>query len=65
MLNSVEAAALLHFHLVRIHPFTDGNGRTVRLLMNLPLMNLPLMSDGYPPAIIKADPENRGRTTTR
>ena len=53
-LHPVEAAALLHFHLARINPFADGNGRTARLLMNL-----SLMSDGYPPAIIKADPEHR------
>jgi Fic family protein len=32
---------------VWIHPFFDGNGRTVRLLFNL-----LLMKEGYPPAII-------------
>lgn len=47
-LHPVEAAAEAHYRLVTIHPFTDGNGRTARLLMNLIL----LMS-GYPPAIIR------------
>lgn len=45
----VERAALAHFKLVSIHPFFDGNGRTARLLMNL-----ILMQNGYPPAIILA-----------
>jgi len=45
-------AALVHYELVTIHPFIDGNGRTARLLMNL-----ILMQNGYPPAIIK--PTNR------
>jgi Fic family protein len=36
------------------HPFVDGNGRTARVLMN-PI----LVSEGYPPAIIKADPGRR------
>ena len=40
-------AALAHFHLVSIHPFIDGNGRVARLLMNL-----ILIKNGYPPAII-------------
>nr|HID13884.1 Fic family protein [Anaerolineae bacterium] len=44
-LNSPEAAALMpvleagiaHYELVRIHPFTDGNGRTARALATLVL----------------------------
>jgi len=43
----VDYAALAHFKLVDIHPFVDGNGRTARLLMNL-----ILMSRGFPPTII-------------
>ena len=39
--------AIAHHRFVWIHPFFDGNGRTVRLLFNL-----LLMSEGYPPAII-------------
>jgi Fic family protein len=46
-LHPVEFAALLHLRLVTIHPFADGNGRTARLLMNL-----SLIQDGYPVAII-------------
>jgi Fic family protein len=45
--HAVEQAALAHYHLVSIHPFVDGNGRTARLLMNL-----ILMKGGFPPAII-------------
>ena len=41
-------AARAHLQLVGIHPFVDGNGRTARLLMNL-----LLLQDGWPPAIIR------------
>jgi Fic family protein len=46
-LNNIELAAIFHHKLVWIHPFFDGNGRTVRLAMNLLLMRC-----GFPPAII-------------
>ncbi|MDT0293635.1 Fic family protein [Mesonia ostreae] len=46
-LNSIELATIFHHKLVWIHPFFDGNGRTVRLAMNL-----ELMQEGFPPAII-------------
>jgi Fic family protein len=42
-----ELAAYAHYKLVCIHPFIDGNGRTSRLIMNL-----ILMQNGYPPAVI-------------
>jgi len=45
--NPVKISADVHFKLVSIHPFTDGNGRTARLLMNLLLLKA-----GYPAAII-------------
>ena len=41
-------AAELHYNLVAIHPFNDGNGRTARLLMNYHLLR-----HGYPHAIIE------------
>lgn len=47
-LHPVELAAEVHYRLVTIHPFVDGNGRTARILMNLVLMML-----GLPPAIIR------------
>ena len=33
-LHPIELATLIHNKLVKIHPFTDGNGRASRLLMN-------------------------------
>ena len=40
-------AAMLHYKFVHIHPFVDVNGRTARLIMNL-----VLMQNGFPPAVI-------------
>ena len=48
MLHPIEFAALAHYKLVYIHPFTDGNGRTGRLVMNSILMRA-----GFPPVIIR------------
>jgi Fic family protein len=42
--NILNTAILTHLKLVKIHPFTDGNGRTVRLFMNT-----VLMQNGLPP----------------
>lgn len=47
-----ESAFEAHYRLVTIHPFSDGNGRTARLLMNLILLRA-----GYPPVTI--GPEER------
>lgn len=46
-LNIVLKSAIFHHRFVWIHPFFDGNGRTVRLIFNL-----LLMKEGFPPAII-------------
>jgi Fic family protein len=47
-LHPIVIAAIFHHEFVSIHPFDDGNGRMARILMNL-----LLMQDKYPPAIIK------------
>lgn len=49
-LHPVELAARSHGKLVKIHPFTDSNGRTSRLLMNLILLQAEL-----PAAIVKVE----------
>ncbi|RTE07823.1 Fic family protein [Paenibacillus whitsoniae] len=53
-MHPVALAGEFHFRFVYIHPFSDGNGRTARLLMNL-----ILMKHGFPPAIVKAANEAR------
>lgn len=40
--------SIAHYNMVKIHPFDDGNGRGARILMNL-----ILITKGYPVAIIK------------
>jgi len=45
--HPVIAAAELHYNLVAIHPFADGNGRTSRLMMNYHLLRC-----GFPWVII-------------
>lgn len=49
-LHPVERATKLHGIFVGIHPFLDGNGRTVRLLLNFELMR-----EGYVPIIIRKE----------
>lgn len=46
--HPVELAALIHLKFVTIHPFTDGNGRISRLMMNFilkknkfPMLDIP------------------------
>ena len=46
--NPLVLAAIAHHELAKFHPFTDGNGRTARLLLNL-----ILMKKGYPICSIK------------
>ncbi|HBF34671.1 TPA: Fic family protein [Candidatus Sumerlaeota bacterium] len=50
VLHPVELAARAHVDLVKIHPFSDGNGRTARLLMNLDLMR-----HGFPPVVLPVE----------
>lgn len=48
-IHPVELAALVHLKFVTIHPFSDGNGRMSRLLMNFVLhkRNFPLLDISY------------------
>jgi Fic family protein len=50
--STPEGAFEAHFRLTAIHPFSDGNGRAARLLMNLMLIRI-----GYPPVAVR--PEDR------
>jgi len=50
--STPETTFEAHYRLVTIHPFTDGNGRMARLLLNLLLWRA-----GYPPVVIT--PEHR------
>lgn len=52
--NLLENIIKLHLEFVSIHPFSDGNGRCARLLMNL-----LLMCNGFCPIIIR--PRDRKR----
>lgn len=47
--HPVIAGAKLHFNVLTVHPFVDGNGRTARLVNNL-----HLIKHGFPPVIIDA-----------
>ena len=46
-LTVYERAAMLHVAMVNIHPFSDGNGRVARLIMNY-----ELIKNNYPPVNI-------------
>ena len=48
--QSIMRAAIAHYGFEAVHPFTDGNGRVGRLLLNLMLMR-----EGYPPALLLRD----------
>lgn len=48
--NILKAAAYLHCKFENIHPFADGNGRVGRTLMNY-----LLITNNYPPIIVKND----------
>jgi Fic family protein len=53
-LHPVILAAEMHFRLLKINPFNDGNGRTARLVMNL-----ILLQKRYLKVNIKSDNENK------
>ena len=53
-LHVAEVAAIVHYKLVAIHPFFDGNGRVSRLIMNI-----ILMQSGYPLVIILKNDRKR------
>lgn len=55
-LHPVIYAADLHYRFVSIHPFSDGNGRTARLLMNLALTQA-----GYPVVNLQPDQASRSK----
>lgn len=46
----VTRAAIAHHGFEAVHGFEDGNGRVGRLLLNL-----MLMQEGYPPALLLVD----------
>src|SRR3989338_7299724 len=48
LLHPVELAAVVHLKFVSVHPFSDGNGRISRLLMNF-ILN----QRGYPMLNVK------------
>lgn len=52
--SALMRAIVLHAWLTHIHPFTDGNGRTARAVMNLELVR-----GGFPSVIIRR--KDRGR----
>jgi Fic family protein len=45
-----------HVLFESIHPFQDGNGRTGRILLNY-----LLISNGFPPIVLKGDEENKNK----
>jgi len=49
-IHVIEFAAWTHAEFVRIHPFTDGNGRVSRMIMNY-----QLIFDGWLPVSIKKE----------
>ena len=53
-LHPIFVASIVHYNLVRIHAFDDGNGRGARILMNLILMNR-----GFFPAVVKTEKKRK------
>jgi Fic family protein len=57
--HPVIRAIYFHHELIRIHPFSDGNGRTTRIAKNW-----MLMYDLYPPIFIKDEIEKQEYIST-
>lgn len=53
-LHPILLASIVHYNLVRIHAFDDGNGRGARILMNL-----ILMKHNFFPAVIKTEKKRK------
>ncbi|MDE1823065.1 MAG: Fic family protein, partial [Candidatus Micrarchaeota archaeon] len=53
-MHPVEVSALVHCKITQIHPFTDGNGRTARLIMNWILLR-----NQFPAVIIEVKNKER------
>jgi Fic family protein len=53
-IHPIFVAAIVHYNLVRIHAFDDGNGRGARILMNLVLMNR-----GFFPAVVRLEKKRK------
>ena len=49
-IEAIYSAVKIHYDIVRIHPFIDGNGRLARLLMNFRLIRA-----GFPPTILRKE----------
>lgn len=62
-ISPIVLAILFHYKLLQIHPFTDGNGRISRLVLNLillryevfPVTILPEKREAYYNSLVKAD----------
>jgi Fic family protein len=53
-LHPLVFACIFHHKMEKIHPFSDGNGRTGRVLLNY-----WLLKEGYPPLIISKNKRNK------
>ncbi len=53
--EKLKIMAIIHFEFIRIHPFTDGNGRIGRIIIDQLCLafSLPTVMGGYPRANIK------------
>ena len=72
-INPVIMAALIHLKFVTIHPFSDGNGRISRLMMNhtlnslgYPMLNIEYTNrNAYYTALERSQTRNKEETFTK